>query len=92
MPWSIGDFREIPAVEEACEQLKEAGARRALILPVGGAFHSPLMKPAEEELAEAIQETEFNQPICPIYQNVTTVAVTDLMKSKESNSPTYRTS
>lgn len=75
---------EIPAVEEACEQLKEAGARRALILPVGGAFHSPLMKPAEEELAEAIQETEFNQPICPIYQNVTTVAVTDPNEIKEN--------
>lgn len=75
---------EIPAVEEACEQLKEAGARRALILPVGGAFHSPLMKPAEEELAEAIQETEFYQPICPIYQNVTTVAVTDPNEIKEN--------
>lgn len=75
---------EIPAVEKACEQLKEAGARRALILPVGGAFHSPLMKPAEEELAEAIQETEFNQPICPIYQNVTTVAVTDPNEIKEN--------
>ncbi len=75
---------EIPAVEEACEQLKEAGARRALILPVGGAFHSPLMKPAEEELAEAIQETEFNQPICPIYQNVTTVAVTDPNEIKKN--------
>lgn len=75
---------EIPAVEEACEKLKEAGARRALILPVGGAFHSPLMKPAEEELAEAIQETEFNQPICPIYQNVTTVAVTDPNEIKEN--------
>ncbi len=75
---------EIPAVEEACEKLKEAGARRALILPVGGAFHSPLMKPAEEELAEAIQETEFNQPICPIYQNVTTVAVTDPNEIKKN--------
>ena len=64
--------------------MKEAGARRALILPVGGAFHSPLMKPAEEELAEAIQETEFNQPICPIYHNVTTFAVTDPNEIKKN--------
>jgi len=68
---------EIPAVETACEKLKEAGARRALILSVGGAFHSPLMKPAEEELAEAINQTEFKNPICPIYQNVSTKAETD---------------
>lgn len=75
---------EIPAVEAACEKLKEAGARRALILPVGGAFHSPLMKPAEEELAEAIHATEFNTPICPIYQNVTTTAVTDPEEIKKN--------
>lgn len=75
---------EIPAVEEACEKLKEAGARRALILPVGGAFHSPMMKPAEEELAEAIHATEFSQPICPIYQNVSTTAITDPMQIKEN--------
>lgn len=68
---------EIPAVEQACEKLKEAGAKRALLLPVGGAFHSPLMKPAEEELAKAINQTEFSKPICPVYQNVTTLAVTD---------------
>ncbi|MDD3771124.1 MAG: ACP S-malonyltransferase [Weeksellaceae bacterium] len=68
---------EIPAVEKACEKMKEAGAKRALILPVGGAFHSPLMKPAEEELAEAIQQTVFNTPVCPVYQNVTTTAVTN---------------
>jgi len=68
---------EIPAVETACERLKEAGARRALILSVGGAFHSPLMKPAEEELAEAIDQTEFKNPICPVYQNVSTKAETD---------------
>ena len=67
---------EIPAVEKACEAMKEAGAKRALILPVGGAFHSPLMKPAEEELAEAIRQTEFKKPICPVYQNVSTTAVT----------------
>lgn len=68
---------EINAVEEACGNLKEAGARRALILPVGGAFHSPLMEPAGAELAAAIEDTQFNTPLCPIYQNVTTVAVTD---------------
>lgn len=68
---------EIPAVEKACEAMKEAGAKRALILPVGGAFHSPLMKPAEEELAEAIRQTEFKNPICPVYQNVSTTAVTN---------------
>ncbi|MGB0177918.1 MAG: ACP S-malonyltransferase, partial [Owenweeksia sp.] len=53
------------------------GAKRALMLPVGGAFHSPLMKPAEEELAAAIEATHFNQPVCPVYQNVTTTAVSD---------------
>ena len=68
---------EVPAVEAACEALKEAGARRALLLPVGGAFHSPLMEPAREELAAAIEATTFNAPKCPIYQNVSTVAVTD---------------
>jgi [acyl-carrier-protein] S-malonyltransferase len=65
----------IPAVEKACEVLKEKGAKRALLLPVGGAFHSPLMEPAREELASAIESTEFQQPLCPIYQNVTTFAV-----------------
>ena len=75
---------ETKAVESACEKLKEAGAKRALILPVGGAFHSPLMEPAREELAAAIKETEFNKPICPIYQNVTTFAVTDPEKIKEN--------
>ncbi len=68
---------EIDAVGEACETLKNAGARRALILPVGGAFHSPLMEPAREELAAAIENTKFSEPICPIYQNVCTIAVTD---------------
>lgn len=61
----------IPAVEEACLKLTEAGAKRALLLPVGGAFHSPLMEPAREELASAIESTLFNTPICPVYQNVT---------------------
>ena len=68
---------EVKAVEEACERLKERGARRALLLPVGGAFHSPLMEPAREELAKAIENTPFNKPICPIYQNVSTFAVLD---------------
>ena len=65
------------AVEQACETLKAAGAKRALILPVGGAFHSALMKPAEEELAKSIGESTFQKPLCPIYQNVTTTAMTD---------------
>ena len=60
----------IEAVNEACEKLKVAGAKRALILPVGGAFHSPLMKPAEDELRTAIENTHFKKPICPLYQNV----------------------
>nr|WP_298929205.1 ACP S-malonyltransferase [uncultured Allomuricauda sp.] len=68
---------EIEAVNVACEKLKEAGARRALLLPVGGAFHSPLMEPAREELAAAIEATNFSGPICPIYQNVPTTAVTN---------------
>ena len=68
---------EYKAVEEACEKMKEAGAKRALILPVGGAFHSPMMEPAREELAAAIQATSFSTPICPVYQNVTASAVTD---------------
>ena len=61
---------EVSAVKNACEKLSEAGARRALILPVGGAFHSELMKDAKDELSKAINETSFNSPICPIYQNV----------------------
>jgi [acyl-carrier-protein] S-malonyltransferase len=60
----------IPAVEEACAKCTEAGAKRALILQVGGAFHSPLMEPAREKLAAAIENTKFNTPSCPIYQNV----------------------
>ena len=67
----------IVAVEEACVKLTEAGAKRALLLPVGGAFHSPLMEPAREELAAAIENTQFNQPKCPVYQNVTTSAVSN---------------
>jgi [acyl-carrier-protein] S-malonyltransferase len=67
----------IPAVEKACEALTEAGAKRALLLQVGGAFHSPLMEPAREELAAAIEATTFNVPICPVYQNVTAKGTTD---------------
>lgn len=63
------------AIENACDAMKEAGARRALVLPVGGAFHSPLMEPAREELAAAIAATTFSAPTCPIYQNVPTTAV-----------------
>lgn len=66
---------EIDAIEKACETLKQKGAKRALVLPVGGAFHSPLMEPAREELAAAIENTTFNKPNCPIYQNVTASAV-----------------
>lgn len=67
----------IPAVEEACAKLTEAGAKRAMVLQVGGAFHSPLMEPAREELAKAINETTFNTPTCPVYQNTVAKAVTD---------------
>lgn len=75
---------EVAAVEAACEALKEAGARRALMLPVGGAFHSPLMEPAGDELANAIENTPFANPICPIYQNVSTTAVTDPTQIKQN--------
>lgn len=68
---------EYKAVEIACEKMKEAGAKRALILPVGGAFHSPMMEPARAELAAAIEATTFSTPICPVYQNVTANAVTN---------------
>lgn len=68
---------DIEAVNLACEKLKESGAKRALVLPVGGAFHSPLMMPAQERLAKAIAETNFKPPLCPIYQNVSAKAETD---------------
>lgn len=68
---------EKDAVEDACSRMKEAGAKRALVLPVGGAFHSPLMEPARAELAEGIEKTSFLQPICPVYQNVTASPSTD---------------
>jgi len=67
----------ISGIDKACEQMKEAGARRALVLPVGGAFHSPLMEPAKAELQEAILSTDFSKPICPVYQNVTASAISD---------------
>jgi len=75
---------EITAIENACETLKLKGARRALILPVGGAFHSPLMEPAREELAHAIESTEFSKPHCPIYQNVSASAVLDEAEIKSN--------
>lgn len=75
---------EYKAVELACEKMKEAGAKRALILPVGGAFHSPMMEPAREELAAAIEATTFSTPICPVYQNVTASAVSDANEIKKN--------
>jgi [acyl-carrier-protein] S-malonyltransferase len=74
----------VPAVEAACEALKAAGARRALVLPVGGAFHSPMMEPAREELAAAIEATVFSNPSCPVYQNVTAAAVSDPAEIKKN--------
>ena len=71
-------------IEEACILLKEAGAKRTLVLPVGGAFHSPLMQPAKEELTEAIEKTKFNIPFCPVYQNVVAKAVNDPAKIKSN--------
>jgi [acyl-carrier-protein] S-malonyltransferase len=73
-----------PAVEEACAKLSEAGAKRAMILQVGGAFHSPLMEPAREELAAAIEATHFNNPVCPVYQNVTAKAMADADQIKRN--------
>ena len=75
---------EIQGINLACEKLKESGARRALVLPVGGAFHSPLMEDAKQELEDAIKNTVFNKPICPVYQNVSAEAVSDETKIKEN--------
>lgn len=75
---------DVEAVNAACEKLKEAGAKRALVLPVGGAFHSPLMKPAKEELQTAIEATEFHTPRCPIYQNVDGKAHSDANEIKQN--------
>lgn len=74
----------LKGIEAACEQLKAAGAKRALVLPVGGAFHSPLMESAKEELATAINHTNFNNPICPVYQNVSACGITDPSFIKEN--------
>ena len=90
MPANYNSRRQIvisgeeAAVGQACAKMKEAGARRALVLPVGGAFHSPLMEPARQELAECIERTEFKTPSCPIYQNVTALPVTDPSVIKEN--------
>ena len=75
---------ELEAVQRACEALKAAGAKRALVLPVSGAFHSPLMEPAREALAEAIGKTEFHAPACPVYQNVTALPSTDPAQIKDN--------
>ena len=75
---------ETSAVEKACEAMKVAGAKRALLLPVGGAFHSPMMEPAREELAAAIEMTTFSTPTCPVYQNVTAAAVSDPAEIKKN--------
>ena len=75
---------ETSAVEKACEAMKIAGAKRALLLPVGGAFHSPMMEPAREELAAAIEATTFSPPSCPVYQNVTANAVSDANEIKKN--------
>ena len=74
----------IDAINAACEKLKAAGAKRALVLPVGGAFHSPLMQPAKDELQAAIEATEFHTPKCPVYQNVDAKAHTDAAEIKEN--------
>jgi len=75
---------EIAAVEMACQAMRVAGAKRALVLPVGGGFHSPMMEPAREELAKAIERTIFSKPSCPIYQNVTASAVTNPEEIKKN--------
>ena len=74
----------VKGIEIACERMKAAGAKRAMVLPVGGAFHSPLMQPAKEELAAAINETKFSSPIAPVYQNVVAAAVTDPSQIKSN--------
>jgi len=75
---------EIDAINKACESLKQEGAKMTVVLPVGGAFHSPLMEPAREELATAIENTTFKEPICPIYQNVTAKAVNNASEIKKN--------
>lgn len=83
-PGQIVISGSVEGVDKACELLKEAGAKRALKLAVGGAFHSPLMEPAREELAKAIEETTISRPVCPVYQNVTASAVTDPAEIKKN--------
>ena len=83
-PGQIVISGDIKAVEAACEALKAAGAKRALILPVGGAFHSPLMEPARIELEAAIAATDIHAPICPVYQNVSALPVTDPAEIKKN--------
>ncbi len=74
----------VHAIQIACVRMKEAGAKRALVLPVGGAFHSPLMLPAKQELAAAIENTKFENPLCPVYQNVVARAITDPLEIKQN--------
>lgn len=81
-PGQIVISGSLKGIDEACTMLKEAGAKRAIVLPVGGAFHSPLMEPAKAELAEAIEETSFNNASCPVYQNVVAAGVTDNLEIK----------
>ena len=81
-PGQIVISGEVPAVDAACEQLKAAGAKRALRLKVGGAFHSPCMEPARAELAAAIEATEIHAPVCPVYQNVDALPHTDPIEIK----------
>jgi [acyl-carrier-protein] S-malonyltransferase len=83
-PGQIVISGSVKGIEEACILLQEAGAKRALILPVGGAFHSPLMQPAKEELMQAIENTRFNIPFCPVYQNVNAKPVTDPVEIKSN--------
>ncbi|HEY8689748.1 MAG TPA: ACP S-malonyltransferase [Chitinophagaceae bacterium] len=83
-PGQIVISGSIKGIETACVLMKEAGAKRALVLPVGGAFHSPLMEPAKEELAEAINAANFNEPLCPVYQNVVARAVTTSSEIKQN--------
>ena len=83
-PGQIVISGSMKGIEEACILLKEAGAKRALVLPVGGAFHSPLMQPAKDELAEAIGNTYFEKPFCPVYQNVVAKAVTNPAEIKSN--------
>jgi [acyl-carrier-protein] S-malonyltransferase len=81
-PGQIVISGSISGIEKACALLKETGAKRALVLPVGGAFHSPLMQPAKEELSAAIETANFNKPFCPVYQNVVAKAVSDPLEIK----------